>query len=235
MAFCGNCGAPLSSESGFCGSCGQRAASSTSNSATAPATQPVSAGNGGWSPVNAQPAASNDVAQTSAPGWSSVSNQPAQSPGWSSVPSQPPAAAPNPAAGWSTPSMQTAAPGASAVAAAGTGLTRNMAGALAYSLGIITGVLFLVLEPYRRDRFVRFHAMQSILYFLFAVVFNVAWSIVIGILLNISGWIALVSLPLRMIISLAMFGLWLYLMYQAYNEREFRIPILGSIASQQAG
>jgi uncharacterized membrane protein len=121
------------------------------------------------------------------------------------------------------------------VAAAGTGLTPNIAGALAYSLGIITGILFLVLEPYRRDRFVRFHAMQSILYFVAAVAFNILWSIMIGILMNISGWIALVALPIRLLISLGLFGLWLFLMFQAYNHREFRIPILGAIAAKEAG
>lgn len=114
-------------------------------------------------------------------------------------------------------------------------MTRNVAGALAYSLGIVTGILFLVLEPYRRDRFVRFHAMQSIFYFVFAVAFSIAWRITIGILMSISGWIFFLAFPIRLIISLAMFGLWLYLMYQAYNDREFRIPILGAIASKQAG
>ena len=53
--------------------------------------------------------------------------------------------------------------------------------------------------------------------------------------MNISGWVFVVAFPIRLIISLAMFGLWLYLMYQAYNDREFRIPILGAIASKQAG
>ncbi len=121
------------------------------------------------------------------------------------------------------------------VAAAGTGLTPNIAGALAYSLGIITGILFLVLEPYRRDRFVRFHAMQSILYFVAAVAFNILWSIMVGILMSISGWIAIVSFPIRMLISLGLFGLWLFLMFQAYNQREFSLPILGAIAKKQAG
>jgi uncharacterized membrane protein len=121
------------------------------------------------------------------------------------------------------------------VAAAGTALTPNIAGALAYSLGIITGVLFLVLEPYRRDRFVRFHAMQSILYFVAAVAFNILWRIMIGILMSISGWIAIVSFPIRMLISLGLFGLWLFLMFQAYSQREFSLPILGAIAKKQAG
>lgn len=121
------------------------------------------------------------------------------------------------------------------VAAAGTGLTPNIAGALAYSLGIITGILFLVLEPYRRDRFVRFHAMQSILYFVAAVAFNILWTIMVGMLISISGWIAFVSFPIRMLISLGLFGLWLFVMFQAYNQREFRIPVLGAIAAKQAG
>ena len=119
-------------------------------------------------------------------------------------------------------------------AAAGTGLTPNVAGALAYSLGIFTGILFLVLEPYRRDRFVRFHAMQSILYFVAAVAFNILWSIMVGILLSISGWIAVIAFPIRMLISLGLFGLWLFLMFQAYNQREFSIPIIGPLAEQQA-
>jgi uncharacterized membrane protein len=139
-----------------------------------------------------------------------------------------------PVAGWNTADSQPPAAPA-IVAAAGTGITPNIAGALAYSLGIITGVLFLVLEPYRRDRFVRFHAMQSILYFVAAVAFNILWRIMIGILMSISGWIAIVSFPIRMLISLGLFGLWLFLMFQAYNQREFSLPILGAIAKKQAG
>ena len=52
--------------------------------------------------------------------------------------------------------------------AANAGLQANAAGALAYLAGIITGILFLVIDPYKSDRFVRFHAFQSIF-------FNVAW------------------------------------------------------------
>ena len=43
-----------------------------------------------------------------------------------------------------------------------------MAGALAYLVGAITGILFLVIDPFKSDRFVRFHAFQSIF-------FNLAW------------------------------------------------------------
>ncbi|MGC1424769.1 MAG: hypothetical protein WA815_20605 [Terracidiphilus sp.] len=231
MAFCGQCGAPLSEGTTFCGSCGKQA-----SLAAQPVTdQPADSGGAGWTSVSSQPlAAPVSPQRPDALAWSPVANQPAQSAGWNSVPAQSAGAAPNSGQNWSPPPPD-AAPVPAMSAAAGTGLTRNIAGALAYSLGIITGILFMVLEPYRRDRFVRFHAMQSILYFVFAVAFSIGWSIVVGILMNISGWVFVVAFPIRLIISLAMFGLWLYLMYQAYNDREFRIPILGAIASKQAG
>lgn len=236
MAFCGNCGASISQGNGFCGSCGKQVGSSQPSAVSAAPASASGAGRAGWAPVSAQQAMPDPSSQPQATSWSAVANQPSQPGGWNSVPSQPTAApAPNPVEGWSAAGTAPGAAAAPAIASsAGTGLTRNIAGALAYSLGIITGVLFLVLEPYRSDRFVRFHALQSIFYFVFAVAFSIAWSIVVGILMNISGWVLVVSFPLRMIISLGMFGLWLYLMFQAYNEREFRIPILGAIASKQA-
>lgn len=236
MAFCGNCGAPITQGTAFCGSCGKQVSSASQPDATGGAsTNTVSSGNAGWAPVSTQQAA--PPAPTARPdtlSWSAAPNQSAQNGGWSSVPAQPVVATPNPGLGWGAAAAPPNAAVAPAASSAGTGLTRNIAGALAYSLGIITGVLFLVLEPYRRDRFVRFHAFQSIFYFVFAVAFSIAWSIVVGILMNISGWVLVVSFPVRMIISLGMFGLWLYLMFQAYNEREFRIPILGAIAGKQA-
>lgn len=238
MAFCGNCGAPVTKGNGFCGSCGKQAnpASQPSVAAAAPA-QTADTGSAGRAPVSADPAPSPaPVQRPDAMSWSAAPNQPQQNGGWNSVPAQFSAAAsPNPGQGWSGAGVPPGATASPAMAVTvGTGLTRNVAGALTYSLGIITGILFLVLEPYRRDRFVRFHAFQSIFYFVFAVAFSIAWSIVVGILMHISGWVLVVAFPLRMIIRLAMFGLWIFLIYQAYNEREFRIPILGAIASKQA-
>ena len=115
------------------------------------------------------------------------------------------------------------------------GLTSNMAGALAYILGVISGVIFLVLDPYKRDRFVRFHAFQSIFYSVACIVFAIAWNIVWDILGNISGWVYLIVIPVRLAISLGLFLFWLFLMYQAYNNREFKIPFLGQLAAKQVG
>lgn len=119
--------------------------------------------------------------------------------------------------------------------AANSGLASNLAGALAYVLGPITGIVFLVLEPYKHDRFVRFHAMQSILFCVAAVAFSILWHILVSIMMSISGWTAMALVPIGLVISLGFFLFWLFLMFQAYSNKEFRIPIIGAIAAKQVG
>ncbi len=131
------------------------------------------------------------------------------------------AATQSPAAGVGSPSS-------------GAGLTMNLAAALSYALGAITGVLFLVLEPYKNDRYVRFHAMQSILYSVACVIVAIVWSLIWGLLVSIAGfWVLAVDVPLRLLLSLGLFGFWLFLMFQAYSQREYRIPWIGNIAAKQ--
>jgi uncharacterized membrane protein len=128
-----------------------------------------------------------------------------------------------------------ASTGAAVAQPAFSGLTSNVAAALSYMLGLITGIIFLVLERYKRDRFVRFHAMQSVLFCAAAIVFSIGWDILVNIMINISGWTALALTPIGLVISLGFFVLWLFLMYQAYSQREFRIPVIGAIAAKQLG
>ncbi len=132
-----------------------------------------------------------------------------------------------------TAGTATAAAPSPAVATS-SGLTSNLAAALSYALGLITGIIFLVLEPYKRDRFVRFHAMQSILFCIAAIVFSIAWSILVDVLVSITAWTAVALTPLGLIISLGFFLFWLFLMYQAYSNREFRIPFIGNFAEKHA-
>ena len=143
----------------------------------------------------------------------------------------------NPAASVGAPSSvsATAAAPEPASPTAVSGLTPNMAGALAYIFGFITGIIFLVLEPYKNDRFVRFHAMQSIFYSVACIAFGIVWGIFWGIIFAASTSFGLLLAPVRLVISLAMFVYWLYLMYQAYNNREYRIPIIGDLAAKQVG
>ncbi len=137
------------------------------------------------------------------------------------------------AAGPSAPApMAQASP--AAAAANNTGLAANMAAALAYVLGAITGILFLVREPYKSNRFVRFHAMQSLLFSIACVILAIVWSIVWGILASVAGfWVLTIDLPLRLLIGLGIFCFWLFLMYQAYSQREYKIPYIGAIAAKQ--
>ena len=111
------------------------------------------------------------------------------------------------------------------------GLQINVAAALCYLAGFITGILFLVLEPYRRDRFVRFHAFQSIFFSLAWIVLHFA----LGILLSVLPWTMwhLVATA-SSLLSLALFCPAIFLMYKAYNNERFKLPIIGDVAEKQA-
>lgn len=116
------------------------------------------------------------------------------------------------------------------------GMTNNVAGMLCYILGIITGVIFLVLEPYKNNRFVRFHAFQSIFFSVVCIAFSMVWSFFFLTVLFTPGlglW-GLFSL-FGLLIRLAMFAGWIFLMIKAYNNQEFKLPIIGDLAAKQAG
>jgi uncharacterized membrane protein len=110
-------------------------------------------------------------------------------------------------------------------------MSSNVAGLLAYILGLITGIIFLVIEPYKNDRFVRFHAFQSIFFCIALIVFSILWSIVgvmLGSILGSLWW------AVGLIIRLG-FLLWLFLMYKAYNNERYMLPVIGDMAAKQAG
>ena len=115
-----------------------------------------------------------------------------------------------------------------------TGLAPNVAGALSYLLGPITGVLFLVLE--KENRFVRFHAAQSIGVGLVLFAANIVVMVLSGILKYIPILGFLVSVALGLGLSLVSFVLWLYLMYRAWQGDEWEVPVIGAqVRSYLAG
>jgi uncharacterized membrane protein len=116
-------------------------------------------------------------------------------------------------------------PGAGAPAASG--MTDNVASALCYALTFITGILFLVLEPYNRNRTVRFHAFQSIFLGVGIIAFDVVFGIVVSML---HMYFLSFLLPL---IGLGFFVLWLYMMFSAYQGKMTVLPVIGSLAQQQ--
>ncbi|HKD78360.1 MAG TPA: zinc-ribbon domain-containing protein [Candidatus Angelobacter sp.] len=122
-------------------------------------------------------------------------------------------------------------------ASASAGMTNNVAGMLCYILGIVTGIVFLVIEPYKNNRFIRFHAFQSIFYWVVCFGFWMIWSwLIVGMFLSAGslgmwGFIGLVFTLIR----LAMFAGWIFLMFKAYNNEEFKLPVIGDLAAKQAG
>ena len=96
-----------------------------------------------------------------------------------------------------------------------TGLKKTTSGALAYVLGPVTGIIFLVIE---KDPFVRFHAMQSTV--VFVALFVLQW--VFGI--------TIILFPLSALLGIVSFVLWLILIYKAWQGEQWEVPVLGKIA-----
>ncbi|MDD5127695.1 MAG: DUF4870 domain-containing protein, partial [Dehalococcoidales bacterium] len=101
-----------------------------------------------------------------------------------------------------------------------TGLSQNMAGLLCYVLGWISGIIFLILE--KDNKFVRFHAIQSIVVFGALTVVSV-----------IIGWIPVLGAVIGWIISVIAFVLWIVLMLKAFQGQEYKLPIAGDFAAKQ--
>lgn len=116
--------------------------------------------------------------------------------------------------------------------AAGSGLSSNIAGALSYFF--ITGIIFLVIDQFKRDKFVRFHSFQSIAFGVVVTIFWIVWDGILfrGILSAGFFW-ALISL-VNTLISLAIFVYWVFLVYKAYNKETYKIPVIGEWAAKQA-
>jgi uncharacterized membrane protein len=115
-------------------------------------------------------------------------------------------------------------------------MDENVAGALCYVVGLVTGIVFLVLQPYNHNRTIRFHAFQSIFFHVAWIIFWFGLHIVLvtlgfGLLGALFG---LLSMLISLVIGFGGFLLWLYLMWRAYNNNPLVLPIIGPIAQQQA-
>lgn len=116
-----------------------------------------------------------------------------------------------------------------------TGLTSNIAGALAYVVGFITGIIFLAIAPYNKDPFVRFHAFQSIFLSVFYIMFSIVWGAIFGTLFLVSlGFLFSLIALLGLLVRLAFLLVWLFMMYKAYQNERFSLPIIGPLAAKQA-
>ena len=142
--------------------------------------------------------------------------------------------APVAAAGTAAPAASGSSPSPSATST-GTPMASNVVGLLCYVLCPFTSILFLVIEPYSKDKFVRFHAFQSLFFGIAVFVLSIVLSILSMILavIPVIGW--LIGLLLWLAFPLLLLVAWVYLMVKAYNNEKFKLPIIGNIAEQQAG
>ena len=118
---------------------------------------------------------------------------------------------------------------APAASTSASGLADNVAGMLAY-FTIIPAIIFLVLEPYNKSRFVRFHAWQC-------VFFNVAWLILwIGLRIVVHiPLLGFLTLVVRALVGLGGFIVWIILVLKANQGQMFKLPVIGDLAEKQAG
>jgi len=112
-------------------------------------------------------------------------------------------------------------------------LPETIAGALAY-FTIIPAIVFLVLDPYNKNRFVRFHSIQCLLIWLAGVVIGAALKIVNVVLLIIPFLGHLLALLISGLIGFAAFVIWLVLVVKALQGEMFKLPVLGDFAEKQA-
>lgn len=119
---------------------------------------------------------------------------------------------------------------------ASSGMGNNVAGLLCYLFGWLGGLIFLLIDPYKGNRFVRFCAFQSI--FLDVAIVAIAFGLgILGFLLAIvtRGFGGLLMLLIWPLFWLAFLGTKIFLMIKAYGNQEFKLPVIGDLASKQAG
>ncbi len=110
----------------------------------------------------------------------------------------------------------------------------KLMGAVAYFLGAITGVILYFVKS--EDKYVKYHAVQSIL-------LTIAVWIVMIVLGAVFGLLTVANPLLGAGLGLALFGLiqldflllWLYCMWKAYSGEKFKLPVIGDIAAKHAG
>jgi uncharacterized membrane protein len=124
-----------------------------------------------------------------------------------------------------TPDVNTAAP----PDVNSSGLSYNAAAGIAY-LTIIPAIVFLIIEPFKKNAYVRFHAWQSIFFF-------VAWAVVnilVGLVQHIVPSAIFLTLTALQLVGLALFIVWLIVFIAAFGGKRIKLPVIGDLAARQA-
>ena len=109
------------------------------------------------------------------------------------------------------------------------GLSDNAAAGIAY-ITLIPAIVFLIAAPFKNSSYVRFHAWQSIFFF-------VAWAVVdilIGVVQNIVPSVGFPIYTVLELVGLAIFVVWLIVFISAFNGKRIKLPVIGDLAEKQA-
>ncbi len=114
--------------------------------------------------------------------------------------------------------------------ATSTGLDPHLAGLLCYILGIITGLIFFLIE--KTNSVVRFHAAQSIVFGGAAILLWIVLMI-IGVILGAISWqLGNLFGLLTIVVWLGLFIVWVVLLIKGYSGEKWKLPILGDMAER---
>jgi uncharacterized membrane protein len=113
------------------------------------------------------------------------------------------------------------------------GIGFNVAGLLCYILWPVACIIFLLVGPYNRNKFVRFHAFQALFLGLAGILVAIALRILTSILalIPVLGWI--VGALAWFVYTITLLVLVILLMYKAYNGEQYSLLVIGSLAAQQ--
>lgn len=108
------------------------------------------------------------------------------------------------------------------------GISDNVAGMLAY-VTIIPAIIFLVMEPYNKNRFVRFHSFQCLFFCVALIVLQIGLTII-----SFFPFLALITIPVHFLIGIGAFVLWIILLIKANAGQMYKLPVIGDMAEKQA-
>ena len=117
--------------------------------------------------------------------------------------------------------------------ATSTGLDPKLAGLLCYILGIVTGIIFFLIE--KTNAVVRFHAAQSIVFSGFTIALWIVLTIVSLILYSISWTLGNLFNLITLLIWLGLFIVWIVLLVKGYSGQKWKLPVVGDMAERLAG
>jgi uncharacterized membrane protein len=141
----------------------------------------------------------------------------------------------------STPPALPSQPPPPATAASGgqSGMAPNIAAMLTYIplcfIGLVCAILFgFILDPYKKDRFVRFHAWQSLAVHGAFFALSIGWFIFSAVVTAIIHFFAIITFPISILISAGALVLMVILMIKAYGNESFKVPVIGDWADKKA-